>query len=98
MRTRLMAGLILVLFAVPAAQAQQAPEAPQTTVAVPNEAVPAAVQAPAQLGDTRVTAQIVESRALPVEAAAQREMSARNLLAIVGAVVVVIALLVFLRS
>jgi hypothetical protein len=94
MRTTLVLGLLLVLIAVPAAQAQQ-PSAPARDAQPTSLVVEAPVSAQ-QVDTARVTAVVVESEEEVVDVAA-REMSARSLLAIVGGVVVVVALIVLLK-
>lgn len=94
MRSMLIVGLLFTLATVPAVQAQQ--------VAVPASAeqpAPRVVEVPMPRTEVDLTparAAAVQSREA-VTAEAAREMSARTLLAVIGAALVVVALVVLLN-
>jgi hypothetical protein len=92
MRSILAAGLVLMFVAVPAAQAQQ--------FVPPVEVDPvqsSLVEAPPQLSQGEsASVQPVEASETAA-AAAMQEPSARTLLAVVGAVVLIVALIALLR-
>jgi hypothetical protein len=93
MRTLLVSTLILTLAAAPAVHAQQ-------VTSVVSVEQPAPQLAPISMPVTQVeTAAPVSSVTVPAEsdALAARDPSARNILAVIGAVVVVVALIAFLR-
>jgi hypothetical protein len=93
MRTLLVSTLILALVAAPAVQAQQVP----SVVSVEQ---PAPRLAPTSMPVTQVdTVAAVSSASVPAasHATAVRDTSMRNVLAVIGAVVVVVALIAFLR-
>jgi hypothetical protein len=93
MRTLLVSTLMLALVAAPAVQAQQV-----TMVASVEQ--PAPRLAPISMSVTQVdTVAAVSSASMPAasHAVAVRDVSARNILAVIGGVVVVVALIAFLR-
>jgi hypothetical protein len=90
---RNLALLALALAAVPAAQAQQTPVAVPATAAQPVlhridlPAAPVSEEVP-----TAASRQVAEAEREGAEAAAARQGSARNVFALIGAVLVVVAL------
>lgn len=95
MRSTVIMGLVFALAGVPAVQAQQvaAPasaEQPAQQSVVVRSAPPEANLAP-------VPAEAAHVRLDPVESSTARQISTRNFLAIIGGVVVVLALVAFLR-
>lgn len=98
--------LALMLAAVPAVQAQQSQAAPaDPAVETQQLAVSVAAPAPnlrpvdAPVGFTRSNAALetVESNSAVEKSAALQDTSARNVLAIIGAIVIVVALIAFLN-
>jgi hypothetical protein len=94
MRSIFVAGLVLML-AVPAAQAQQF--VPPVEVESVHSSLIAAPPHWSQADSASVQPVEAYSRTETAAAAAMREPSARTLLAVVGAVVVVIALIALVR-
>jgi hypothetical protein len=95
MRSILAVALVFTLAFVSVAQAQQ------VVVPAPAEPVPSSLVevVPHGISADAAGVQVVaaESRSETVAAPAARETSARNVLALLGAVVVVVALIAFLR-
>ena len=99
--------LALMLAAVPAVQAQQSLAAPPDHPAAQTQQLAASASAPAPnlrpvdapVGFARSDAAVetVESNRAAEERAAFQDPSARNVLAIIGAIVVVVALIVLLK-
>ena len=99
-------ALALMLAAVPATQAQQAQAAPADPVAqiqlLPTSASAPSpdlrpVDAPVGFARSDAAVETVKSNLAAGESAAFQDPSARNILAIIGAVVVVVALIVLLK-
>lgn len=100
-------ALALTLAAVPVLQAQQTQAAPADHPVVQTQQLAASASAPtlnlrpvdAPVGFARSDAAVetVESNRAAEERAAFQDPSARNILAIIGAVVVVVALIVLLK-
>ena len=99
MRLTIVLGLVFALFAVPAVEGQQAEavDAAEHAVVQPLDVPLAPVLAPVDVKGAPGYAAAVQVEHEDVEETAARQISARNALAILGGVVVVVALISFLR-